>query len=140
MEKNESMLPVRVLLLCLSFSLCCSMFAIPLKMFTGKFNSSVDLDLTPLRKIETSGNGLSLASDPSGIVNFLDMVNNLQGDSGRGYYMEMLIGTPSQTVWSSHNITYSLGLLVLFIIVFIKLSMSAPRHATSRKSKQANCI
>lgn len=92
------MLPVRVLLVCISFSLCSAIFTIPLKMFTGKFNSSVDLDLTPLRKIETSGNGLSLASDPSGIVNFLDMVNNLQGDSGRGYYIEMLIGTPSQTV------------------------------------------
>ncbi|XP_076138975.1 beta-secretase 2 [Alosa pseudoharengus] len=98
MEKTQSMLPVRVLLLCCSFSLCSSMFSIPLKIFTGHFNSSVDLDLTPLRKIETSGNGLSLASDPSGIVNFLDMVNNLQGDSGRGYYMEMLIGTPSQTL------------------------------------------
>ena len=100
MEKTQGMLPVRVLVLCLFFSLCSSRFSIPLKIFTGKFNSSVDLDLTPLQKIETSGNGLSLASDPSGIVNFLDMVNNLQGDSGRGYYMEMLIGTPTQTVGS----------------------------------------
>ncbi|KAK7882900.1 hypothetical protein WMY93_029074 [Mugilogobius chulae] len=35
---------------------------------------------------------------PTGQVNFLDLVNNLQGDSGRGYYIEMAIGTPAQTV------------------------------------------
>uniref|UniRef100_A0A3B3Z5V7 Peptidase A1 domain-containing protein n=1 Tax=Poecilia mexicana TaxID=48701 RepID=A0A3B3Z5V7_9TELE len=46
--------------------------------------------------LKSDGEGLSLASDPSGTVNFLDMVNNLQGDSGRGYYIEMSIGTPGQ--------------------------------------------
>ena len=75
-------------------------FTVPLKIFTGKFNSSMDLDLTPLQLKQTSGNELALASDPNGIVNFLDMVNNLQGDSGRGYYMEMSIGTPGQKVFS----------------------------------------
>ncbi|XP_061483596.1 beta-secretase 2 isoform X1 [Rhineura floridana] len=40
--------------------------------------------------------GLALASDPSGSVNFMAMVENLQGDSGRGYYLELLIGTPPQ--------------------------------------------
>uniref|UniRef100_A0A8D0GCP2 Beta-secretase 2 n=1 Tax=Sphenodon punctatus TaxID=8508 RepID=A0A8D0GCP2_SPHPU len=40
--------------------------------------------------------GLALASDPAGAVNFLAMVENLQGDSGRGYYLELLIGTPPQ--------------------------------------------
>ncbi|KAJ8400324.1 hypothetical protein AAFF_G00397070 [Aldrovandia affinis] len=73
-------------------------YTIPLKIFAGKFNSSVDLDLSLLKRTETSTNGLSLASDPAGIVNFLDMVNNLKGDSGRGYYLEMLIGTPGQKV------------------------------------------
>ncbi|CAF90923.1 unnamed protein product, partial [Tetraodon nigroviridis] len=38
----------------------------------------------------------ALASDPTGAVNFLDMVDNLRGDSGRGYYIEMSIGTPGQ--------------------------------------------
>lgn len=82
----------------LCFGMAKSLYTIPLKIFTGKFNSSLDLDLTPLKLIQASGNGLSLASDPAGIVNFLDMVNNLQGDSGRGYYMEMTLGTPGQKV------------------------------------------
>ncbi|XP_075053374.1 beta-secretase 2 [Mixophyes fleayi] len=42
--------------------------------------------------------GLSLASDPSGKINFMAMVDNLEGDSGRGYYLELLIGTPAQTL------------------------------------------
>nr|XP_046246316.1 beta-secretase 2 [Scatophagus argus] len=73
-------------------------FSIPLRIYTGKFNLSSDVDLTPLRRVvlTSDGNGLSLASDPTGTVNFLDMVNNLQGDSGRGYYIEMSIGTPGQ--------------------------------------------
>uniref|UniRef100_A0A8C8S7E6 Beta-secretase 2 n=1 Tax=Pelusios castaneus TaxID=367368 RepID=A0A8C8S7E6_9SAUR len=40
--------------------------------------------------------GLALASEPGGAVSFLAMVENLRGDSGRGYYLEMLIGTPPQ--------------------------------------------
>lgn len=75
-------------------------FTIPLKIYPGKYNLSSGVDLTPLRRVAltSDGNGLSLASDPSGTVNFLDMVNNLQGDSGRGYYIEMSVGTPGQTV------------------------------------------
>lgn len=43
--------------------------------------------------------GLALALEPAGATaNFLAMVDNLQGDSGRGYYLEMLIGTPPQKV------------------------------------------
>ncbi|KAM9319595.1 beta-secretase 2 [Gastrophryne carolinensis] len=42
--------------------------------------------------------GLSLASDPSGRINFMAMVDNLEGDSGRGYYMEVLLGTPPQAL------------------------------------------
>ncbi|KAM3616367.1 uncharacterized protein V6R79_016843 [Siganus canaliculatus] len=73
-------------------------YYIPLKIYTGRYNLSTDVDLTPLRRVAlmSDGNGLSLASDPTGTVNFLDMVNNLQGDSGRGYYIEMLIGSPGQ--------------------------------------------
>uniref|UniRef100_A0A671KQ94 Beta-secretase 2-like n=1 Tax=Sinocyclocheilus anshuiensis TaxID=1608454 RepID=A0A671KQ94_9TELE len=88
-----------LLLLSLSFWTSHSVFKIPLKMFAGKFNASVQLDLRPLRKIESAAeSGLSLASDPAGIVNFLDMINNLKGDSGRGYYIQMVIGTPGQTL------------------------------------------
>ncbi|XP_077198868.1 beta-secretase 2 [Paroedura picta] len=39
---------------------------------------------------------LALAAEPGGSVNFVAMVDNLQGDSGRGYYLEMLLGTPPQ--------------------------------------------
>lgn len=46
----------------------------------------------------SSADGLALASDPEGTLNFLAMVENLQGDAGRGYYLEMLIGTPPQAV------------------------------------------
>ncbi|XP_054983348.1 beta-secretase 2 isoform X1 [Sorex araneus] len=43
--------------------------------------------------------GLALALEPAGgPVNFLAMVDNLQGDSGRGYYLEMQLGTPPQTL------------------------------------------
>lgn len=75
-------------------------FSIPLRIYTGMYNISSALDLAPLRQVAltSDGNGLSLASDPTGTVNFLDMVNNLQGDSGRGYYIEMSIGTPAQKV------------------------------------------
>ncbi|KAJ8257145.1 hypothetical protein COCON_G00192970 [Conger conger] len=73
-----------------------TLFTIPLKIFVGKFNSSVNLDLSHLKRTETSDSGLSLASDPTGLVNFLDMVDNLKGDAGRGYYLEMLLGAPGQ--------------------------------------------
>ncbi|XP_051966042.1 beta-secretase 2 [Xyrauchen texanus] len=90
---------LRLLLLFLSFWLSHSVFKIPLKIFAGNFNASVQLDLRPLKQNEGEvQSGLSLASDPAGIVNFLDMINNLQGDSGRGYYMQMVIGTPGQTL------------------------------------------
>ncbi|XP_045930498.1 beta-secretase 2 isoform X1 [Micropterus dolomieu] len=82
--------------LCFSVSEC--YFSIPLKIYTGKYNLSSDVDLTPLRRVAltSDANGLSLASDPTGTVSFLDMVNNLEGDSGRGYYIELSIGTPGQ--------------------------------------------
>ncbi|KAM9801118.1 beta-secretase 2 [Neosynchiropus ocellatus] len=69
--------------------------SIPLRLYPGTYNVSKAAGLAPLRLVAL-GDGLSLASDPSGKVNFLDMVNNLQGDSGRGYYIEMILGTPGQ--------------------------------------------
>lgn len=69
-------------------------------MHPGKYKVSGD-GLAPVRLVaagEADGDGLSLASDPAGAVNFLDMVNNLQGDSGRGYYLEMSLGSPGQQV------------------------------------------
>lgn len=48
---------------------------------------------------EPRADGLAFALEPAGgAANFLAMVDNLQGDSGRGYYLEVLIGTPPQTV------------------------------------------
>ncbi|XP_054650065.1 beta-secretase 2 isoform X2 [Dunckerocampus dactyliophorus] len=72
--------------------------SIPLKIFPGKYNVSSAAALPAVRLVALApdGKGLSLATDPSGQVNFVDMVGNLQGDSGRGYYIEMLIGTPGQ--------------------------------------------
>ncbi|XP_043114760.1 beta-secretase 2 [Puntigrus tetrazona] len=97
--KFGEMLLCKLLLLSLSFWTCHSVFKIPLKMFAGKFNASEQLDLRPLRRNQSAAeSGLSLASDPAGIVDFLDMINNLKGDSGRGYYMQMVIGTPGQTL------------------------------------------
>uniref|UniRef100_A0A665T7Q2 Peptidase A1 domain-containing protein n=1 Tax=Echeneis naucrates TaxID=173247 RepID=A0A665T7Q2_ECHNA len=66
--------------------------------FNLKFNVSAEGASAPVRRVAlmSDGNGLSLASDPTGTVNFLDMVQNLEGDSGRGYYIEMSIGTPGQ--------------------------------------------
>ncbi|KAM9812496.1 beta-secretase 2 [Syngnathus typhle] len=75
-----------------------SYLSIPLKIYPGKYNVSSrgGLSVTRLVALAPDGKGLSLASDPSGQVNFMDMVGNLQGDSGRGYYIELLIGTPAQ--------------------------------------------
>ncbi|TRY91298.1 hypothetical protein DNTS_004943 [Danionella cerebrum] len=88
-----------LLLVSLSFWKAHSLFRIPLNIFPGQFNASAQLDLRPLRRTEEAAeSGLNLASDPLGIVNFLDMINNLKGDSGRGYYMQMLIGTPGQVL------------------------------------------
>lgn len=81
--------------LCIAVSRC--LYSIPLKINQEKYYLS-SVDLTPVLQVKLTSdrNGLSLASDPTGTVNFLDMVNNLQGDSGRGYYIEMSLGTPGQ--------------------------------------------
>ncbi|XP_054884904.1 beta-secretase 2 [Poeciliopsis prolifica] len=84
--------------LSLSFGATDCYFSIPLRIYPGKYNFTTEANLSSVRVValKSDGEGLSLASDPSGTVNFLDMVNNLQGDSGRGYYIEMSIGTPGQ--------------------------------------------
>ncbi|XP_062844077.1 beta-secretase 2 isoform X2 [Trichomycterus rosablanca] len=87
--------------LCLCFWTSYSLYRIPLKMFVGQVDPSMLLVpnlLQHLGNISASGNALSLASDPAGNVNFLSMVDNLQGDSGKGYYIEMVVGTPGQTL------------------------------------------
>ncbi|XP_053561888.1 beta-secretase 2 [Bombina bombina] len=61
--------------------------------------SSAQIKNTQAAESTTTQNdivGLGLASDPSGNINFLAMVDNLEGDAGRGYYLELAIGTPPQ--------------------------------------------
>ncbi|KAM8903158.1 beta-secretase 2 isoform 2-T2 [Spinachia spinachia] len=82
----------------LSLGVCLCSFAVPLKLSAGSYNVSSDVAVTRRVVPAADGDGLSLASDPSGTVNFLDMLNNLHGDHGRGYYIEMSIGTPGQKV------------------------------------------
>ncbi|KAJ3590645.1 hypothetical protein NHX12_008595 [Muraenolepis orangiensis] len=97
--RRSTTLPPWFLLFPLCWAMCEGLYAVPLTVHGGK---KVTVDWTPLllQRIQASssskGGSLSLASDPAGIVNFLDMVDNLQGDSGRGYYIEMSIGTPAQ--------------------------------------------
>ncbi|KAF6721642.1 Beta-secretase 2 [Oryzias melastigma] len=82
----------------LSFGLSECHFSVPLRIHPGKYNLSARVNVSQLHRValKPDGSGLSFASDPTGTVNFLDMVGNLQGDSGRGYYIEMLVGTPGQ--------------------------------------------
>ncbi|XP_066512344.1 beta-secretase 2-like [Hoplias malabaricus] len=92
------MLLIRELLLCLCASAALGLYRIRLNITpTRAFNSSEQLEALEWNQAAPESAGsLALASDPAGTVSFLDMVNNLRGDSGRGYYMEMVIGTPGQ--------------------------------------------
>lgn len=119
--KFDEMRLYGLLLLSLYFWTSHSVFKIPLKIFTGNFNASAQLDLRPLRQDEGAvESGLSLASDPAGIVNFLDMINNLKGDSGRGYYMQMVIGTPGQTVCTHFEISiFSFNIFPLYVNSYV---------------------
>lgn len=90
---------ISILAFSLYFGVSKCYFAIPLKIYPGKLNVSSELSRRVVLTVDgTDGTGLSLASDPSGTVDFLDMVDNLQGDSGRGYYIEMALGNPGQKV------------------------------------------
>ncbi|XP_035479063.1 beta-secretase 2 [Scophthalmus maximus] len=91
-------LPCRALLLLLWLGASRGLVSIPLRLHAGR---RVDVSgAAPLRRVAllSEPGGLALASDPTGAVDFLDMTDNLQGDSGRGYYLEMSIGTPGQTL------------------------------------------
>ncbi|XP_060928964.1 beta-secretase 2 [Limanda limanda] len=92
---------VRALTFSFYLGVCTCYLSIPLKIYPGRSDVSPAVDGTAVRRVALTaadGTGLSLASDPTGTVNFLDMAQNLQGDSGRGYYIEMSIGTPGQTL------------------------------------------
>ncbi|KAK0156291.1 Beta-secretase 2 [Merluccius polli] len=100
MAHGRRTLPWLLLLLRVCVDICDGRFAIPLRVSVERINSSVDVDWTPLLRIPggraAAAAALALASDPAGAVRFLDMVDNLQGDSGRGYYLEMALGSPAQ--------------------------------------------
>ncbi|MBN3290041.1 BACE2 secretase, partial [Polypterus senegalus] len=75
---------------------CIPQFVFPLRRFKEKFRIPVKLNVTTSKAEGVALDGLSLASDPAGQVNFLTMVNNLEGDASKGYYIEMSIGSPAQ--------------------------------------------
>uniref|UniRef100_A0A8B9SCE2 Beta-secretase 2 n=1 Tax=Apteryx owenii TaxID=8824 RepID=A0A8B9SCE2_APTOW len=99
--------PSLLLLLAGAAGLCRALFSLPLRVSPPASpggSPSAPVLLRPAsssrRQQEPLGDtdGLALASDPGGTLNFLAMVENLQGDSGRGYYLEMLIGSPPQAL------------------------------------------
>ena len=94
--------PAALLALSVCLSVSHGSLLLPLRVSSGTRSFSSAAGLAALRRaaLAADGSGLSLASDPTGAVNFLDMVRNLQGDSGRGYYIEMSIGSPGQKVMS----------------------------------------
>ncbi|XP_030059683.1 beta-secretase 2 [Microcaecilia unicolor] len=74
---------------------CDAQIVFPLKMSSAMVKQP--WRLVPVNSSQQhEAGGLSLALEPGAKINFLVMVDNLQGDSGRGYYLEMLIGTPPQ--------------------------------------------
>ncbi|KAK2089989.1 Beta-secretase 2 [Saguinus oedipus] len=78
-------------------------FTLPLRVATAT-NRAAAPTSGPGTPAERRADGLALALEPAlesaaGSANFLAMVDNLQGDSGRGYYLEMLIGTPPQKLF-----------------------------------------
>lgn len=73
-------------------------FTLPLRVASASSRGAAPTP-GPGPPAEPRADGLALALEPAGgAANFLAMVDNLQGDSGRGYYLEMLIGTPPQKV------------------------------------------
>lgn len=94
--------PAALLALSLWLGVAHGSISLPLRIFSVSYNLSSAVGLVDLRRaaLAAEGTGLSLASDPAGTVNFVDMVKNLQGDSGRGYYIQMSIGSPAQKVTS----------------------------------------
>lgn len=71
-------------------------FTLPLQVASGRGAAPTPGPGPPSKP---RADGLAFALEPSGgAANFLAMVDNLQGDSGRGYYLEVLVGTPPQKV------------------------------------------
>uniref|UniRef100_A0A8C2RRY7 Peptidase A1 domain-containing protein n=1 Tax=Capra hircus TaxID=9925 RepID=A0A8C2RRY7_CAPHI len=71
-------------------------FTLPLRVASATSRGAVPTP-GPGPPAKPRADGLALALEPAGgAANFLAMVDNLQGDSGRGYYLEMQIGTPPQ--------------------------------------------
>ncbi|XP_040842581.1 beta-secretase 2 isoform X2 [Ochotona curzoniae] len=71
-------------------------FTLPLRVATATGGGAAPSP-RPGTPAAPRADGLALALEPAGgAANFLAMVDNLQGDSGRGYYLEMLLGTPPQ--------------------------------------------
>jgi hypothetical protein len=74
-------------------------FTLPLQVAAATSHVASSPTPGPGTPVLPRADGLALALEPAGsAANFLAMVDNLQGDSGRGYYLEMLIGTPPQKV------------------------------------------
>uniref|UniRef100_A0A8B9FTS6 Beta-secretase 2 n=1 Tax=Amazona collaria TaxID=241587 RepID=A0A8B9FTS6_9PSIT len=98
--------PGLLFLLAGTAGLCRAFFSLPLRVSRPAAPSGSLPAPVVLRPASSSrqpdppsgADGLALASDPGGTLNLLAMVENLQGDSGRGYYLEMLIGTPPQAL------------------------------------------
>nr|XP_033798904.1 beta-secretase 2 [Geotrypetes seraphini] len=74
---------------------CDSQIVLPLNMSSAMVKTPRKIKPVNSSQQQELG-GLSLALEPGAKINFLTMVDNLQGNSGRGYYLEMLIGTPPQ--------------------------------------------
>lgn len=79
-------------------ALAAAPFTLPLRVASASSRGAAPTP-GPGPPAEPRADGLAFALEPSGdAANFLAMVDNLQGDSGRGYYLEVLIGTPPQKV------------------------------------------
>ncbi|CAH2219124.1 beta-secretase 2 [Pelobates cultripes] len=88
--------PLQALTLLLLGAACLAKkLTFPLSISAAQVRNVVPATQKP--QVEGDPMGLSFASDP-GQIDFLAMVDNLEGDSGRGYYLELLIGTPPQTL------------------------------------------
>lgn len=85
-------------LLCAAAALAAAPFTLPLRVAAATGRGAAPTP-GPGPPAEPRADGLAFALEPAaGAANFLAMVDNLQGDSGRGYYLEVLIGTPPQKV------------------------------------------
>ncbi|KAM4796609.1 beta-secretase 2 [Rhinophrynus dorsalis] len=85
---------IQTLTLILGAACVASKFTFPLKISPVEIKDTLPVTLATAK----DPSGLNLASDPGGNIDFLSMVDNLEGDAGRGYYLELQIGTPPQAL------------------------------------------